>query len=310
MIEFKNVSKRYAGNQALDDLNLTIPTGDFFVLVGPSGSGKTTTLKMLNRLIEPTDGNIYFDNKRIIDYDVKQLRQQMGYVLQNIALFPNLTIQENITIQAESLGWSRQRRIERARFLLQQVDLDPDTYATRMPSELSGGEQQRVGIIRALAIKPKVVLMDEPFSALDPISRKQLQDLVLRLHRELKTTVVFVTHDMHEALRLGQHIAIMRLGHMQQIGTGEAIMQHPANDFVRGFFENEQTARPATVQELLAEGYGQTVTQAPTLVATATIGELATALKAAMPVVIATDQGARRLQTTDLLDYLASKEAD
>jgi len=310
LIEFKNVTKRYAKNQALDDLNLTIPTGDFFVLVGPSGSGKTTTLKMLNRLIEPTDGDIYFDNKRIIDYDLKQLRQQMGYVLQNIALFPNLNIQENIAIQAESLGWPRKERIERARALLKQVDLDPDKYATRMPSELSGGEQQRVGIIRALAIKPKVVLMDEPFSALDPISRKQLQDLVLQLHQELNMTFVFVTHDMHEALRLGQDIAVMRLGHIQQIGTGEAIMQHPANEFVRGFFENEHTPRPATVQDLVAKGYGQATTAAATLAVTATVGELAAALQATAGVVVATDQGARQLTTADVIDYLATKEAD
>ncbi|WP_125581089.1 ABC transporter ATP-binding protein [Levilactobacillus cerevisiae] len=310
MIEFKNVTKRYAGNQALDDLNLTIPTGDFFVLVGPSGSGKTTTLKMLNRLIEPTGGNIYFDDKRIIDYDIKQLRQQMGYVLQNIALFPNLNIQDNIAIQAESLGWPRKQRVERARALLQQVDLDPDTYATRMPSELSGGEQQRVGIIRALAIKPKVILMDEPFSALDPISRKQLQDLVLQLHHELNMTFVFVTHDMHEALRLGQHIAVMRLGHIQQIGTGTDIMQHPANDFVQGFFENEHAPRPTTVQDLLTKGYGEASTATPTLTATASVSDLAAALKTQSTVVVATDQGARQLGTPDLLDYLANKEAD
>ncbi|MFC6261399.1 ABC transporter ATP-binding protein [Levilactobacillus fujinensis] len=310
MIEFRNVSKRYAGNQAIDNLNLTIPTGDFFVLVGPSGSGKTTTLKMLNRLIAPTKGDIYFEDKRLIDYDLTQLRLQMGYVLQNIALFPNLNIQENIAIQAESLGWPRKQRVERARALLKQVDLDPDKYATRMPNELSGGEQQRVGIIRALAIKPKVVLMDEPFSALDPISRKQLQDLVLQLHKELQMTFVFVTHDMHEALRLGQHIAVMRLGHIQQVGTGEDIMQHPANDFVRGFFENEHAPRPDTVQSLLNEGYGEVTTAPATLTATATVNELAAALKGTAPVVVRVGETSRTLSTPDLLDYLATKEAD
>ena len=310
MIQFKNVSKQYADNLALDRLNLTIPSRDFFVLVGPSGSGKTTTLKMLNRLIEPTDGDIYFDDQRIIDYDLKQLRLQMGYVLQNIALFPNLNIKENIAIQAESLGWARKDRVARARQLLSQVDLDPDQYATRMPSELSGGEQQRVGIIRALAIKPKVVLMDEPFSALDPISRKQLQDLVLRLHRELKMTFVFVTHDMHEALRLGQHIAVMRLGHIQQVGTGDEIMQHPANDFVRGFFQNEHAPRPEIIQDLLNEGYGQSTTATATLAATAPVSELAAALQRADQVVIGTEHGAWSLKTPDLLDYLATKEAD
>ncbi|WP_143463075.1 ABC transporter ATP-binding protein [Levilactobacillus enshiensis] len=310
MIEFKNVSKRYAGNQAIDNLNLTIPTGDFFVLVGPSGSGKTTTLKMLNRLIAPTKGDIYFEDQRLIDYDLTQLRLQMGYVLQNIALFPNLNIQENIAIQAESLGWPRKQRVERARALLKQVDLDPDQYATRMPNELSGGEQQRVGIIRALAIKPKVVLMDEPFSALDPISRKQLQDLVLQLHKELQMTFVFVTHDMHEALRLGQHIAVMRLGQLQQVGTGEEIMQHPANEFVRGFFENEHAPRPDTVQSLLNAGYGVATTETETLATTATVNELAAALKGNTSVVVGTGTTARLLGTPDLLDYLATKEAN
>lgn len=310
MIEFKNVSKQYEGKLALDRLNLTIPSRDFFVLVGPSGSGKTTTLKMLNRLIEPTDGNIYFDDQRIIDYDLKQLRQRMGYVLQNIALFPNLNIQENIVIQAESLGWPRKDRVARARHLLAQVDLDPDQYATRMPNELSGGEQQRVGIIRALAIKPQVVLMDEPFSALDPISRKQLQDLVLRLHKKLKMTFIFVTHDMHEALRLGQHIAIMRQGHIQQVGTSAEIMEHPANDFVRGFFQNEHAVRPETVQSLLDDGYGQPTTALPTLPADAPVSELAAMLRQNQAVVVATAQSQRALSTSDLLDYLATKEAD
>lgn len=310
MIEFKNVSKQYEGKLALDRLNLTIPSRDFFVLVGPSGSGKTTTLKMLNRLIEPTDGNIYFDDQRIIDYDLKQLRQRMGYVLQNIALFPNLNIQENIAIQAESLGWPRKDRVARARHLLAQVDLDPDQYATRMPNELSGGEQQRVGIIRALAIKPQVVLMDEPFSALDPISRKQLQDLVLRLHKKLKMTFIFVTHDMHEALRLGQHIAIMRQGHIQQVGTSAEIMEHPANDFVQGFFQNEHAVRPETVQNLLDDGYGQPTTALPTLPADAPVSELAAMLRQNQAVVVATAQSQRALSTSDLLDYLATKEAD
>lgn len=310
MIEFKNVSKQYVGQTAIDDLNLTIPTDDFFVLVGPSGSGKTTTLKMLNRLIEPTDGDIYFNGKRLIDYDLNQLRQQMGYVLQNIALFPNLNIQDNIAIQAESLGWPKKQRIERARALLQQVDLDPDQYALRMPSELSGGEQQRVGIIRALAIKPKVVLMDEPFSALDPISRKQLQDLVLQLHHELQMTFVFVTHDMHEALRLGQHIAVMRLGHIQQIGTGTDIMRHPANDFVRGFFENEHSPRPDTIQSLLVSGYGTVTTAPATLTASATVSDLAAALKTQATVAVTSGETVRQLTTVDLLDYLAQKEAD
>ncbi|MGP4116227.1 ABC transporter ATP-binding protein [Levilactobacillus zymae] len=309
MITFEHVQKQYADKLALDDLNLTIPTGEFFVLVGPSGSGKTTTLKMINRLIEPTAGIIKVDDRPLQDYDLRAMRLRMGYVLQNIALFPNLNIQENIAIQPESLGWSRKRRLERARALLAQVGLDPDQYATKLPHELSGGEQQRVGIVRALATKPNVVLMDEPFSALDPLSRKQLQDLVLRLHQELQMTFVFVTHDMGEALRLGQTIAVMRNGHIQQIGTGEEIMRHPANDFVRGFFENQKTPRAATVQSLLAQGYGEVTTAPATLTATATVGALAQALQTQTTVVVATAQDHRALTTADLLGYLAAKEA-
>ena len=238
MIEFKNVYKKYEGNQAISDLNLTINDGDFFVLVGPSGSGKTTTLKMINRLIKQTSGEILIDGKDIDSLDLQEMRLNMGYVLQNIALFPNMTIEENITIQPESLKWSKDVRHKVAMDLLEKVGLAPE-YAQRFPRELSGGEQQRVGIIRALSSNPKVVLMDEPFSALDPISRNQLQELVLKLHKEMKMTFIFVTHDMNEALRLGNTIAIMRLGHLEQVGTRDEIIHNPKNNFVDGFFKNQ-----------------------------------------------------------------------
>ncbi len=238
MIEFKNVYKKYQGNQAISDLNLTINDGDFFVLVGPSGSGKTTTLKMINRLIKQTSGEILIDGKDIDSLDLQEMRLNMGYVLQNIALFPNMTIEENITIQPESLKWSKDVRHKVAMDLLEKVGLAPE-YAQRFPRELSGGEQQRVGIIRALSSNPKVVLMDEPFSALDPISRNQLQELVLKLHKEMKMTFIFVTHDMNEALRLGNTIAIMRLGHLEQVGTRDEIIHNPKNNFVDGFFKNQ-----------------------------------------------------------------------
>ncbi|MFD1418650.1 ABC transporter ATP-binding protein [Companilactobacillus keshanensis] len=238
MIEFKNVYKKYQDNQAISDLNLTIKDGDFFVLVGPSGSGKTTTLKMINRLIKQTSGEILIDGKNIESLDLQKMRLNMGYVLQNIALFPNMTIEENITIQPESLKWSKDLRHKVAMDLLEKVGLSSE-YAQRFPRELSGGEQQRVGIIRALASNPKVVLMDEPFSALDPISRNQLQELVLKLHKEMKMTFIFVTHDMNEALRLGNTIAIMRLGHLEQVGTRDEIIHNPKNNFVNGFFKNQ-----------------------------------------------------------------------
>lgn len=243
MIEFKHVYKKYENNDntAINNLNLKINDGDFFVLVGPSGSGKTTTLKMINRLIDQTSGEILIDGKNIEDLKIQEMRLNMGYVLQNIALFPNMTIEENITIQPESLKWSKDKRHKVAIDLLDKVGLDPKKYVKRFPRELSGGEQQRVGIIRALASNPKVVLMDEPFSALDPISRNQLQELVLKLHQEMKTTFIFVTHDMNEALRLGNTIAIMRTGHLEQIGTRDEIIHNPKNNFVNGFFKNQHT---------------------------------------------------------------------
>lgn len=240
MIEFKNVYKKYDNNEniAIKGLNLQINDGDFFVLVGPSGSGKTTTLKMINRLIKQTSGDILIDGENIENLNLQEMRLNMGYVLQNIALFPNMTIEENIAIQPESLKWTKERRHKVVMDLLDKVGL-PKEYAKRFPRELSGGEQQRVGIIRALASNPKIVLMDEPFSALDPISRNQLQELVLKLHQEMKMTFIFVTHDMNEALRLGNTIAIMRTGHLEQIGTRDEIIHNPKNNFVNGFFKNQ-----------------------------------------------------------------------
>ena len=236
MITYKEVGMKYEKNVVLHDINLTIDDGELFVLVGPSGSGKTTLLRMLNRLTVPTDGNVYFDDKKIKDYDVQKLRLDMGYVLQDSSLFPNLNVEDNIAIQLEQKGVSKQERHQRAAELLESVELDPKKYAKRMPDELSGGQQQCVAIIRALATSPKLVLMDESFSALDPVLRRKSQDLVLKLHAKYKMTVVFVTHDMQEALRMGQKIAILNQGEVQQVGTPHEIMQNPANDFVKKFF--------------------------------------------------------------------------
>lgn len=227
---------KYGQNTILNDINLTINDGELFVLVGPSGSGKTTLLRMLNQLTIPTSGDVYFSGKRIKDYDVQQLRLDTGYVLQDSSLFPNLSVEDNIAIQLEQKGVTRAKRRKRAAELLKSVDLDPVKYAKRMPDELSGGQQQRVAIIRALATEPSLVLMDESFSALDPVLRLKSQDLVLKLHKEFKTTIVFVTHDMQEALRMGQRIAALNQGKIQQIGTPHDIMQNPANDFVKNFF--------------------------------------------------------------------------
>ena len=258
MIRYDHVAKTYTDQPVIRDVSFTVNQGELFVLVGPSGSGKTTLLKMFNRLTVPTDGNVYYQGKKIKDYDLQKLRLATGYVLQDSSLFPNLNIQDNIAIQLEQQGVSKEKRHQRARELLTAVDLDPEVYATRMPDELSGGEQQRIGIIRALAAKPAVILMDEPFSALDPVVRKQLQDLVLKLQSQTKTTIMFVTHDMHEALRLGTKVAVLKGGVLQQVGTPQQIINHPATDFVRQFFHGH--GFHFSLSDLLADGLGQVIT--------------------------------------------------
>lgn len=310
MIEFEGVTKQYEQSLALDGLTLTIPDNGLFVLVGPSGSGKTTTVKMINRLIEPTSGTIKIDGQPINQMDLQTLRLNIGYVLQNIALFPHLTIEENITIQLEVLKWTKADRQKRARELLEMVHLDPAQYASRYPSELSGGQQQRIGIIRALATSPKVILMDEPFSALDPVTRTQLQDLVLSLQKQLHNTIVFVTHDMKEALRLGDEIAVMRQGSIQQVGTAKAIFNQPKNEFVREFFDIERQQASLTVQDLLAADLGTVVNNQPiTITSSATLAELAQQLVDHPDGgVVATDgQEQRQLTMTDLTTLIAKR---
>lgn len=240
MIRYQGVSMSYDGKEkVLDDLNFEIKEGEFFVLVGPSGSGKTTTLKLINRLIEQTEGDIFFQGKNIKDYPLREMRLEMGYVLQEIALFPNLTVAENIGLIPEMKKINKREIDKRVDSLLRQVDLDPKVYKNRLPEDLSGGEKQRIGILRAIAANPKVLLMDEPFSALDPISRTQLQDLVKDLHRDFKITTVFVTHDMREAIKLADRICLMKDGKVVQIGSPEDLVNNPANDFVASFFKEE-----------------------------------------------------------------------
>lgn len=240
MIRYDRVSMAYPDSgKVLDDLNFEIKDGEFFVIVGPSGSGKTTTLKLINRLIEQTEGDIYFKGKRIKDYDLRDLRLRMGYVLQEIALFPNLTVAENIALIPEMKKVDKKTIKATTNRLLNQVGLAPETYLKRLPKDLSGGEKQRIGILRALAGNPAVLLMDEPFSALDPISKGQLQDLVKKLHEDYKITTVFVTHDMDEALKLADRICVMKAGRVVQIAEPEAILNNPENAFVRKFFKQE-----------------------------------------------------------------------
>lgn len=239
MITFKQVTKTYAQSVALQRVNLTINSRELFVLVGPSGSGKTTLLKMINRLNEPTSGEVRIDDQKVNDVEVQTLRRTIGYVLQSGALFPNMTVFENAAISLAVLGWPIKKQHERVNALLQLVGLAPQKFAERHPSELSGGEAQRVGIVRALAADPLIVLMDEPFSALDPISKRQLQELVLTLHQRLETTFVFVTHDMQEAIKLADRMAVIHNGELQQVGTPAEILTMPQNKFVANFFAGE-----------------------------------------------------------------------
>lgn len=240
MIKYENVSLTYPGSgKAIDNINFEIEVGELFVIVGPSGSGKTTTLKLINRLLRETEGQIFFDGSDINSFDLRELRLNIGYVLQGIALFPNMTVAENIAIIPEMKNMNKADIIKRTDELLNEVGLDPDIYKDRLPSDLSGGEKQRIGILRAIIANPKVLLMDEPFSALDPISRRDLQDLIIDLQKSYKITTVFVTHDMSEALRVADRICIMQDGKIVQIGKGKEIIENPANKFVSQFFENE-----------------------------------------------------------------------
>jgi osmoprotectant transport system ATP-binding protein len=242
MISFENVTKQYDdGTYAVKDFSLHINEGEFLVLIGPSGSGKTTTLKMINRLVPLTDGTIKISDIKVSDYDIHELRWDIGYVLQQIALFPHMTIEENIAVVPEMKKWDSKKISQRIDELLHMVGLDPNTYRKRKPHELSGGQQQRIGVARALAANPPIILMDEPFSALDPLSREKLQEDLIKLQNNIKKTIVFVTHDMKEALKLGDRICLMKDGQIVQTGTPEELLHQPANDFVREFVGIDRT---------------------------------------------------------------------
>jgi osmoprotectant transport system ATP-binding protein len=249
MISLKHVSKSFDGGRhlAVDDVSLDIREGETLVLLGSSGSGKTTLLRLTNRLLEPTSGTIEMDGEDIATKDPMLLRRSIGYVFQGIGLFPNMTVEENVAIVPRLLGWSSEKRRARARELLQLVGLEPAAHADRFPDELSGGQQQRVGVGRALAADPDYLLMDEPFGALDALTRDILQQELLGLREQMKKTIVFVTHDIFEALTLGDRLAVLHAGRLEQIGTPEEILRTPATDFVRELF-----AKPA--QQLAAYG--------------------------------------------------------
>ena len=255
MLKFDHVSKVYKGGKmAVDDLTLEFEKGEFICFIGPSGCGKTTTMKMINRLIEPTEGSIYINGENIMDKDPVQLRREIGYVIQQIGLFPHMTIQENISLVLKLLKWPEEKRRARALELLELVDLTPD-YMEKFPHELSGGQQQRIGVLRALAADQSLILMDEPFGALDPITRDSLQEEFKKLQKKLNKTIVFVTHDMDEALKLADRIVIMRDGQLVQCDTPDEILRNPADEFVEEFIGKDRLvqARPniQTVEQIM-----------------------------------------------------------
>jgi osmoprotectant transport system ATP-binding protein len=235
MIELRKVKKAFKNVEILKEIDLTINKGELVVLIGPSGCGKTTTLKMLNKLIKPTSGQILINGEDISKKDTIELRRNIGYVIQQTGLFPHMTVGDNIGLVPYLKGWSDEDIRKRIEELLQMVGMDPEKYIDRYPRELSGGQQQRIGVARAFATDPDIILMDEPFSALDPITRNQLQDELFSLQEKLKKTIVFVTHDMDEALKLGDRICIMKDGMVLQYDTPENILRNPANEFVEDF---------------------------------------------------------------------------
>jgi osmoprotectant transport system ATP-binding protein len=233
MIELRRLTKRYADALAVDDLSLTVADGEVLVLLGGSGCGKTTTLKMINRLVEPTTGTVLLDGEDVAAAAPHVLRRRIGYAFQKVGLFPHLTVAENIAVTPSLLGWEAARIARRVDELLALVELDPCTMRDRRPAQLSGGQEQRVGVARALAAAPRVMLLDEPFGALDPLTRARLQESFARIRREVGLTAVFVTHDMVEALLLGDRIAVMNHGRLVQIGPPAALLRAPADDYVR-----------------------------------------------------------------------------
>jgi osmoprotectant transport system ATP-binding protein len=251
-IVFAHVTKRYTGRDvaAVEDLSLVIPAGDICVLVGPSGAGKTTAMKMVNRLIDFDEGDITIDGRSVRDLDATELRRGIGYVIQQVGLFPHMSIEDNIAVVPKLLGWDKTRIRERVAELLDLVGLEW-ADGRRYPSQLSGGQRQRVGLARALAADPPVLLMDEPFGALDPITRERLQNELLRLHRDVRKTIIFVTHDIDEAIKLGNRIAILRAGGMlAQYDRPDAILAAPADDFVARFVGADRGLKRLALRQL------------------------------------------------------------
>ncbi|WNN50269.1 osmoprotectant ABC transporter ATP-binding protein OsmV [Siccibacter colletis] len=265
MITLENLTKEFVQKNgqkvnAVDNVSLTVPQGEICVLLGPSGCGKTTTLKMINRLIPSTSGKILINGEDTSGMDTVTLRRNIGYVIQQIGLFPNMTIEENIVVVPRMLGWDKARCKARAAELMEMVALDPKRYLHRYPKELSGGQQQRIGVIRALAADPPVLLMDEPFGAVDPINREVIQNEFLEMQRKLKKTVLLVSHDIDEALKLGDRIAVFRQGKIVQCASPDELLAKPANEFVGSFVGQDRT-----LKRLLLVQAGDVTDQQPTI---------------------------------------------
>ncbi|MCC0649431.1 ABC transporter ATP-binding protein [Clostridioides sp. ZZV15-6598] len=283
MIEIRNVTKKMGNNVVLDDISLAVETGTLVVLIGSSGCGKTTTLKLINKLIKPTSGEIYINGKPISQENEIELRRKIGYVIQNTGLFPHLTIKENIELIPRLKKEKSVEEIEKRTLqLLEMVGLDSDDFLNKYPSELSGGQQQRIGVARAIATDAEIILMDEPFSALDPITRTSLQEQLFSLQDELKKTIIFVTHDMDEALKIADKICIMKDGRIAQYDTPENILRNPANDFVKDFIGEDRVwdnpeyikAKDIMIKNPIAVNSTRTVTQGIEIMRTSKVDSL------------------------------------
>jgi osmoprotectant transport system ATP-binding protein len=306
MIELDHVSKRYGNATVVNNLSLAIQDGEFCVLIGSSGAGKSTALKMINQLIPPSAGTIRIDDKDAATVAPEELRRRMGYVIQSIGLFPHWTVERNVGAVPALLGWPRPRIVERTRELLATLKLDPERFAGKYPHQLSIGQQQRVGIARALAADPDVLLMDEPFGALDPITRDALQVEIARIHRESRKTVVFVTHDMEEALKLATRIAVMDRGRLIQAGTPLEILASPASDFVRDLVgQDELGIRLLSVETVANRVRRGAAPPAPAIAATASLRQALSCMIAEHSDRLAvTDADGRPIGTLDLADLV------
>ena len=307
-IKFENICKFYDGAAAITDLNLHIQQGELLVLLGPSGSGKSTVLKMVNRMTSHDAGQIFFNGREINSFNIQDLRRRMGYAMQSVGLFPHRTVAHNIATVPKLLGWDAQRVQARVNELLKLLAMDPEQYASRYPHQLSGGQQQRVGVARALAADPDVLLMDEPFGALDPVTRAALQLALKKIHRATGKTILFVTHDIDEALLLATRIVLLNHGLIAQVGTPLELLQRPANDFVADFLGRtdlglkQLSLRSITSHIKAIEGIEPSHTVAHTATLREAISQMATLHVSSLSVVDESGTVLGQVKATDLLE--------